>query len=188
MDSSAALADTASSRIWRLGMTNGGSSVGTSIAALTPASALDVARFFILLGAAEEEPELLSPMRLQKLLYYAQGWSLVERGAPMFSERIEAWAHGPVVPEVFRAFRDQGSRPIESSEGSSDNLTDEQRQFIERVWEAYKPFSAISLSDMTHEEAPWKQARGSLPRGAQCAREITLKSMKAFFAEQAKAR
>src|SRR5688572_9971276 len=59
------------------------------------ASALDVARYLIQLAAAEDEPEELSHLRLQKLLYYVQGWSLAQRGEAMFPDRIEAWAHGP---------------------------------------------------------------------------------------------
>src|SRR5882762_6202388 len=81
--------------------------------AATPASALDVAKYLILLARSEEEPEFLSPMQLQKLLYYTQGWSLALLKEPMFDERIEAWAYGPVVKEVFQAFRNFGDGPID---------------------------------------------------------------------------
>src|SRR5689334_12279943 len=70
------------------------------------ASAMDVAKFLIYLSACEDEPDYVSHLRLQKLLYYVQGWSLALRGKPMFVERIEAWAHGPVVKNVYAILAD----------------------------------------------------------------------------------
>ena len=151
-----------------------------------PVAALDVAKYLILLAKSEEEPECLSPMQLQKLLYYTQGWSLAIRGKPLFEERIEAWAYGPVVPEVFRAFKQFGDGQINPEWASDENLTEGQKRFIQSVWKEYKRFSAIGLSEMTHREAPWRDARKGLSAGARSMRPITRKAMKEYFEAMAR--
>lgn len=147
----------------------------------TATSAIDVAKYLVLLAASEDEVDCLTPMRAQKLLYYNQGWSLVHRDAPLFRERIEAWAHGPVVPEVFQAMKIFGRNAIPTEFGDSKNLAEEERDFVRSVWDVYKPYSALSLSDMTHREPPWKNARGNLPREASSSREITHAAMRGYF-------
>lgn len=79
--------------------------------------ALDVARYLIGLAAGEKEPDLLTHLRLQKLLYYVQGWHLGVFGRRMFDARIEAWTNGPVVREVFPSFADCKSEVIPPKEG-----------------------------------------------------------------------
>ena len=74
--------------------------------------ATEVARYFLSL-TDEDAGELISNLKLQKLLYYAQGFHLAIFGGPLFPESIEAWQHGPVVPEVYRYFHGQGSAHIE---------------------------------------------------------------------------
>jgi len=104
----------------------------------------------------------------------------------MFPDRIEAWAYGPVVPEVYTAFRRYSGGPIDASEGSEEGLTSGQKKFIGQVWQAYKGYSALSLSDMTHKEDPWKIARGNLSREARCDRPISHQSMRQYFSALAK--
>ena len=145
-------------------------------------TALDVARHLIRLGAAEEEPDYLSPLRLQKLLYYVQGWHLGAFERPLFSERIEAWKYGPVVPSVYQAFKsydDQGIRP--SAEEEPSYLSRADRAFIDSVWAGYKQFSAIGLYEKTHSEPPWRNARGNLPAGAPSNAEIPQEELRKFF-------
>lgn len=150
-----------------------------SVGTLT--NAIGVARYLVSLAAGEDEPECLSPMRLQKLLYYAQGWSLAERNAPLFKEQIEAWAHGPVVPEVYQTFKGFGRVAIPETEAAVDALSQEDSEFVSRVWDAYKGYSAISLSDMTHAERPWNETRGGLAREARCERTIPPELMREYF-------
>lgn len=144
-------------------------------------SALQVANYLVRLAAAEDEPEGLSPMRVQKLLYYVQGWSLAQRGEPMFPEPIEAWALGPVVPAVYRAFKDLASScvPVDRCEDAS--LPVEDADFVNGVWEVYKPYSAIALSRMTHDERPWKETRGALAPSSWCDTEISCELMGNYF-------
>lgn len=146
------------------------------------ARALDVARYLIHLASQEEEPELLTHLRLQKLLYYVQGWSLAMRGVEMFPERIEAWAHGPVVRDLYSSFASYGDHPIPVEKGEiPDSLSQEDREFISSVWDAYRPHSAWNLREMTHTERPWKETRGSLRPADNCSEEITKESMRSFF-------
>jgi len=150
------------------------------------ATALDVARHLIKLAAAEEEPEFLSHLKLQKLLYYVQGWSLALRNKPMFDARIEAWSSGPVVRSLYAHFADYGYRPIPPDDvGEAVGLSGPEKFFIGSVWEALKGYSASSLRAMTHKEAPWLDARKGLAPAERSNREITRSALKRFFSQQA---
>ena len=91
------------------------------------AAAMDVARQFVRLAWNGEEPEGLTHMRLQKLLYYAQGWHLAAFGRPLFVGRIEAWKHGPVVKEVYPRFVDRKASPISPDDAGEPSLSDQDR-------------------------------------------------------------
>ncbi len=118
--------------------------------------ALDVAAWFVAWADADDEARL-SNLKLQKLLYYAQGAHMAERGAPLFGEPIQAWAHGPVVPAVYRAYSQFGSEPIEGS-GDYDwnGIDSETAKVLVRVWNTFGSKSAWKLRDMTHQESPWR--------------------------------
>jgi len=148
--------------------------------------AIEVARYLVNLAATEDEPDYLTPLRLQKLLYYVQGWSLAIRERPMFSERIEAWANGPVVRDVYREFSAFARRsivPEDVETESGPDLTDEEKEFIHSVWEALKGHSASSLWKMTHEEPTWLNARNGAAPTDRCDEEISHESMRTFFAQ-----
>ena len=147
------------------------------------AKALDVARHLIELAAAELEPDHLTPLRLQKLLYYVQGWSLALRDQPMFEEQIQAWTNGPAVSAVWQEFKAYEREPIVNYEESpSSSLSLQDRFFTRLVWEEYKGYSASRLYEKTHNEEPYRQARGDLPLGVPSNREISQQSMKQYFA------
>ena len=151
------------------------------------ASAIDVAQRLVHIAASEPEPDFLTHMRLQKLLYYAQGWSLALRDRPMFNGRIEAGAHGPVVREVYSRFADFGDGPILPERvPRPQGLSPEDREFIESVWEAYKDYSVVSLRAMAHGESPWRDARGDCAPADRCTTEITHDAMKRFFEQASK--
>lgn len=147
------------------------------------AKAFDIAKYYIQLAQGEDEPDRLSHLRLQKLLYYAQGWSLVLRKKPIFDEKIEAWAHGPVVPLVYPSFANYGSDliPANHYDLEEDALTEDECELVQAVWNAYKPFSAFKLREMTHKESPWKNAHGNCDPGERCRAEITQAAMKKYF-------
>lgn len=121
-------------------------------------------------------------MKLQKLVYYAQAWSLVWDAAPLFSERIEAWANGPVVPDLFRPLR--GRFDVTAADipgGDANHLSREQRETVDSVLNFYADKSPQWLSDLTHSEAPWISAREGVPVGDRGSAEITLTSMAEYY-------
>ena len=110
----------------------------------------------------------MSAMKLQKLLYYAQAWSLVWDDAPLFEEEIQAWANGPVIPALFemhkgRYFVDDGY--FEQFGGNSENLNQEQRDTVDSIIKFYGDKDSQWLSDLTHQETPWRNARRELADG-----------------------
>jgi uncharacterized phage-associated protein len=147
-------------------------------------SALDVARYLLHLNNGEIEPELITHMRLQKLLYYCQGWRLAFDDEPLFSDRIEAWAHGPVVPSVYPVFADYGNGPILPHEGHDPaTLHMNDKALVGNIWHKYKKHSAAALRGMTHAERPWLEARGTRGPDEPCTCEIKHDAMRGFFAE-----
>ncbi|WOI37278.1 DUF4065 domain-containing protein [Alteromonas sp. CI.11.F.A3] len=123
-----------------------------------------------------------SAMKLQKLAYYSQAWSLVWDEEELFEEDFEAWANGPVVRSLYNKHR--GMFKVSADvfpEGDSDNLTDEQKDTIDKVLEFYSDKTAQWLSNLTHKESPWKEARGSLEAMDNCNEIITKASMAEYY-------
>jgi uncharacterized phage-associated protein len=121
----------------------------------------------------------MTAMKLEKLVYYCQAWSLVWDEEPMFQERIEAWAGGPVVPALY--YRHRGQFQIDNWEGNSDILTPKQRETIDGVLNYYGNKPSQWLSDLTHKEDPWLRARAGLAPLERGNREITLASMAEYY-------
>lgn len=120
-------------------------------------SCLQVADYFRWRAAQEEDaPDVLTNLKLQKLLYYAQGFHLAVIGGRLFPEDVEAWQHGPVVPHVWHRFKACGAAPIEPVEFERDAFTPEELDLLEEVYSVYGQFSAWRLRNMTHEEPPWQ--------------------------------
>lgn len=145
-------------------------------------SAFDVAYHLIHLAGSGKESDPLTNLRLQKLLYYVQGWALAALGRPMFEERIEAWTNGPVVKRVYQHFKEHGRELISPEQAPTpDGVGDEDRAFIKAVWEAYKRHSATALVAMTHEEEPWRAAREGLESEVHSEEEIAHDALRQWF-------
>lgn len=140
----------------------------------TTTSALDVANYLI--ARAAKDRRLLDPMTLQKLLYYAQCWSLAEQGKPLFSEPLEAWTWGPVVRVVWKAY--SGKRPIMPDDVFYDDLSADQKEVVDGVWLAYGHLSGTALSRLTHKEAPWIDARRGISARERSDRPLDLGQMR----------
>ena len=126
----------------------------------------------------------MTAMKLQKLLYYSQAWSLVWDDTSIFSQRIEAWANGPVVPEIYRKHQGQfklSKNFFSSSEVKKVSLTDKQRETVDAVLKGYGKKSSFELSELTHREPPWKNARKGLGPGERGSEEITHASMVEYY-------
>ena len=123
----------------------------------------------------------ISTMKLQKLCYYAQAWSLVWDDAPLFNEDFRAWANGPVCRELFRQTQGKFSVCAEDEPGSSGNLSEDQKASIDAVLEYYGDKNAQWLSQLSHMEAPWKDARKNVPPGVGSDNIITKESMAMYY-------
>jgi uncharacterized phage-associated protein len=119
-------------------------------------------------------------MKLQKLLYYSQAWALVWDGRPLFAPKIEAWANGPVVREVFKAY--QGQYKIsESKYGDKDALKPVEKNTVDAILKFYGSKTGFYLSELTHKERPWRDARTGIAPGEPSDREITKAAMSEYY-------
>lgn len=121
----------------------------------------------------------VDPGKLQKLVYYVQAWSLVWRRRPAFGERIEAWVEGPVSPDLWTDGIQRAGRVRTARE-----LSPEDRAHVDRVLEVYGAMSTRELIELSHEERPWLDTRGSLPASARSHVEIRQDAMAAFYSER----
>jgi uncharacterized phage-associated protein len=121
----------------------------------------------------------IDAMKLQKLLYYAQGWHLAITGRPLFADRIEAWRDGPVVPTAFG--RHRGWRAVTSWPGDPLNLGQDAMQLLDLVCASYGELSGDDLSKLTHSEEPWLRARDGLTEGESSSELISYSAMRSYF-------
>lgn len=114
-----------------------------------------VANWFV--ARAAQDGKVLSIMTLLKLTYIAHGWHLETKGKPLFPNRVEAWQYGPVIPDVYSAFRGSGINVTGSSiTEPGDEITNEDASLLEQVYNIYGSLSAFQLSDLTHVAGgPW---------------------------------
>ena len=141
---------------------------------------LDIAEKLLIRAKNNENGDFMSNMKLQKMLYYQQGFHLAYFGTPLFNEDIEAWMYGPVVPSVYECFKSYGRKGIDPEGGQEISLKEEEEALFTEVYKIYGAYSAIGLMDMTHSEAPWK----TTPTGI--GKIIEKDSMKLFFKKRLK--
>jgi uncharacterized phage-associated protein len=139
-------------------------------------NAIDIAKK-IICKTDVEHGDTLSNLKLQKLLYYMQGFHLAFFDEPFFNESIEAWTYGPVVPVLFQEFKKYKKDSINPDNYHDDLvLTDDEQQMFDMVYSEYNRYSAVALMNMTHTEGPWKNhGIGDV---------ITNEELRAFFLTQ----
>ena len=133
-----------------------------------------------ILAKAAKKGQLMSNLKLQKLLYYVQGYHLARMGTPAFSDLVKAWAHGPVVPVVYHRFKKYSWHEIDQvpeMPAIPDNLS----KVIDAVLRRYLGFSSVELEELTHAESPWIGARGGHSVGAPISPTIPNTKLKQFF-------
>lgn len=126
------------------------------------------------------ETGAITTMKLQKLVYYSQAWSLVWDEKRIFQDRIEAWTNGPVVPALYRLHKGQ-FKVSKWPKGDASKLTPEQKETVDAVLLFYGNKPSQWLSDLTHNEAPWKAARLGCSDNVPSAAEITPASMAEYY-------
>ena len=123
----------------------------------------------------------MSAMKLQKLVYYCQAWSLVWDDEPIFPETIEAWINGPVVPALYQRHKGIFKILPNSLSGNPDALTPEQKDTVNTVCDSYSRLNAQQLSDLTHSEVPFINARKGLALNERGHNAISLADMSEYY-------
>lgn len=132
---------------------------------------------YILALSNPEIGEVISNLKLQKLLYYGQGVHLAAFDRPLFEDEISAWVYGPVVESVYQDFKIFGKGAILLPKTKrEERISAATKDFLVSIYASFGQFSAIKLSQMTHDELPWK----TTPRAAVISKE----RMKSFFQTQ----
>lgn len=145
-----------------------------------------LAKELVKLSLAGEEGDPLTNLRLQKLLYYAQAWSVVLRESELFPEEVRAWRYGPVVEEVYQALPDGrcGAFVPPDAFAMAPDLGAEDALFVRSFWEAYNQYSASELYRMTHSEMPWRKSRGDRPINVNANDPIAIEDIEEYFASR----
>ncbi|MGE8127681.1 Panacea domain-containing protein [Methylobacterium sp. NPDC080182] len=142
-------------------------------------TAHEIARYF-LAKADAGVGDLISNLKLQKLCYYAQGVGTATRGQPLFEEPIEAWLHGPVVPQLYHTYSSYGREAIPAPVNFDiENYELADRLIMDDVYDYYGQYSAWRLRQMTHDEPPWKNVYDE-----GCSNLITIDALKEYFSTQ----
>lgn len=120
--------------------------------------AVDIANYFITKGVETGRP--VSNMKLQKLIYYAQGWYMaLYNGQTLFEEDFKRWNFGPVCPPVYNKFKKCGASPITVGYPEAVPIFDPNLQaFLGKIWNLYGQYTAVQLSELSHKEDPWLNA------------------------------
>ncbi len=140
--------------------------------------ALTVAKWFVAWAAADETGEgELSNLKLQRLLYYAQGRYLAKHGEPLFADLIQAWDCGPAVPSVYHEFSGHQLELAPDDPFDWDAIDEDTARFLMDIWDTYGSFAAWKLRNMTHGESPWMDAHQNGEGGT----GITPSAMQRFF-------
>ena len=115
---------------------------------------------YILCKASPDIGDVITNLKLQKLLYYCQGFSLALTNKTIFKDDIIAWEHGPIIRKVYDKYKDYKSEGIPPSKKGLEYYKELKTtgidKIIDEVWNVYWQFSAWKLRNMTHEEPPWQ--------------------------------
>ncbi len=146
---------------------------------------LQIAKYFIK-KSREDKNNKITNLKLQKILYYAQGWHLGNSNNPLFDEKIEAWKYGPAVPIVYQQYKNFGSSEIDIDikEEDINGISKETKGFLDSIWQVYGKLTGPELIFLTHKETPWREARKKTDDEGHA--EITLGMMEDFFGKKLK--
>ena len=136
----------------------------------------NVARYII------ENMGEMTTMKLQKLTYYCQAWSLAWDNEPLFEEEFQAWANGPVNRELYQ--KHAGEFKVDTDflkEYQFNDFTQDQIDTMNAVLRDYGESSAMELSSMTHQERPWKEARVGISDGERSTNIVNKEVMQEFY-------
>ena len=120
-------------------------------------SAQVIADYF-LYKASQDNHELLSNLKLQKLVYYAQGIHLTMGEGPLFQDEIKAWKYGPAIPDLYQKYKEFGAGGIKANPNFKPESIDiDTSEFLDDIYNAFGQFSAIRLMELSHTDQCWKE-------------------------------
>ena len=132
---------------------------------------------YILSVSCPSEGDIISHLKLQKLLYYSQGFYLAMHDTPLFAQAIHHWDHGPVVPDAYQHYKQYGQSALPIPVGFDDSVISQmEKEVIDEVLIVYGQFSALKLNQMTHGESPWAETGDN--------DEISHDQLKTYFRSQ----
>lgn len=144
-----------------------------------PIKALLAAKYFLQLG--DKAKRNMTHKKLQKLLYYAQAWSLALHDKILFKEPIEAWIHGPVVPQVYQHFKKFGFGQITDNSTIDLTLINPHIDLLNEVWRVYGKYDSDYLELLTHNEDPWIFARNEIDVNKASQAVISHEIMRSYY-------
>ncbi len=140
----------------------------------------DVANFFLKI-VDRDSGSTITPLKLQKILYYAQGYYLAKFDKPLFNEDFQAWAHGPANPAIYDKYKDYRFESIDEPEEELYDFDEDTSLFLAHIWDAFGIYDGKYLEELTHSEFPWIKARKGYEPGQKCEVVIKKEDMKEFF-------
>lgn len=125
-----------------------------------------------LLCFAQEHGDVMTPLKLQKMVFYADAWYMaLNDGNELIADRFEAWVHGPVARDLYIRFADYKWQPI-TSEIPCPELPKGVSEHLDEIYKVFGGYSAYELEQMTHQEEPWLLARAGMPSDVPCRNDI----------------
>ena len=124
----------------------------------------------------------MSPKKLQKLCYYAQGWYAGLTGRKLFTNELEAWIHGPVSPKLYEKYKMYGYENIPRKDGDTKDI--ELKGIIEQIYRIYGKLDGDELEQLTHKETPWLNARNGIESWVPSNKEIKFADLVDFFSKK----
>ncbi|MFH1934297.1 MAG: type II toxin-antitoxin system antitoxin SocA domain-containing protein [Pseudomonadota bacterium] len=118
--------------------------------------ALEVAKYILV--KANFDGESITNLKMQKLLYYAQAWYLVNYSQPLFDEQIKAWKFGPIIESIYHHFKRFRYSPIQflNKENIEEKISQKEKMYLDEFYSIFIRYSASDLTQLSHNEAPWK--------------------------------
>jgi uncharacterized phage-associated protein len=148
-------------------------------------SSLEVAEYFIFRDHQKEKPSI-THKKLQKLVYYAQAWSMVFRGEPIFSQELQAWIHGAVEPHVWSNYKQHGASIIPLPNKTEIDYELTEQKVLAEVYRFYGNLTADELEELCHREEPWQNARIGFEDNQPSQEIIELEDIRCYYSNFSK--
>lgn len=151
--------------------------------------AILAAQYFIWKNQTDPKPTGVDKLKLQKLLYYGQAWSLVLNNKTIFADDIEAWVHGPAIPKVYRYFKEFNFFNPETDYSAKDfnTFSKDDLLVLDEIWRVYGKYDGRYLEALTHSELPWQEARAGLNSVEPSQNIVSIDRMREYYGAKIKA-